>query len=253
MGNDILHAIAAKLRPLVEERRRTAPIEVFSTPVPRPFRANFPGVIAELKKASPSKGLIRADFRPTELAAELEKAGAAALSVLTEPNCFLGSTDFLRQVSRNVKLPCLRKDFIFDEYQIREAREYGASAVLLIAALLDQPTLVRLAEYARDCGLDVLGEAHDADEVARLLDSPATLIGVNARNLATFATDLGTVEKLLKLIPPERCPVAESAIRTSADIARLRSLGARGFLIGETLMRAPSPGDKLRELLGNGI
>ena len=253
MEGNILNVIAGKLRPLVEERKRERPIEEFSSPVPRPFRAGFPGVIAELKKASPSKGLIRADFRPVELARELQAAGAAALSVLTEPNYFLGSTEILKQVTAQVTTPCLRKDFIFDEYQIREAREYGASAVLLIAALLDQPTLVRLAEHARSCGLDVLGEAHDADEVRRLVDSPATLIGVNARDLRSFATDLGAVEKLLKLVPPERCPVAESAIRTRDDIRRLRELGAQGFLIGETLMRAASPGEKLKELIGDGI
>jgi len=253
MGANILNEIAGKLRVLVEERKRRHPIDGFSTPAPRPFRAAFPGVIAELKKASPSKGLIRADFRPLELAIELSEAGAAALSVLTEPNYFLGSTEILKLVAARVRTPCLRKDFIFDEYQIREARECGASAVLLIAALLDQPTLVRLAEQARACGLDVLGEAHDAEEVRRLLDSPATLIGVNARDLRSFSTDLGAVEKLLKLVPPERCPVAESAIRTHEDIRRLRDFGAQGFLIGETLMRAASPGEKLKELLDDGI
>lgn len=249
MEKNILHTIAAKLRPLVEERKRACPIEEFTTCAPCSFKAKFPGVIAELKKASPSKGIIREDFRPVELAAELERSGAAALSVLTEPNFFLGSTEVLEQVSRNVDIPCLRKDFIFDEYQICEAREYGASAVLLIAALLDQRQLVRLAEYARKCGLDVLGEAHDADEVARLLDSPVTLVGVNARDLGTFSTDLGVVERLLKLVPSERTPVAESAIGTHADIVRLRECGAQGFLIGETLMRASSPGEKLKELL----
>ena len=253
MDKNILHTIAAKLRPLVEARKRERPIEEFSTPGPRSFRAALPGIIAELKKASPSKGLIREDFRPVELARELEAAGAAALSVLTEPNYFLGSCGILSEVAKTVKLPLLRKDFIFDDYQLREAREYGASAVLLIAALLDQPTLAKLAENARRYGLDVLGEAHTADEVARLLDTPVTMIGVNARNLATFATDLGTVEKLIRLVPPERCPVAESAIREHADIVRLRECGAQGFLIGETLMRAPSPGAKLGELLDDGI
>lgn len=253
MDTNILQTIAAKLRPLVEARKREKPIDGFTTPVPRSFRAALPGVIAELKKASPSKGLIREDFRPVELARELEAAGAATLSVLTEPNYFLGSTDILKNVAKAVKIPLLRKDFVFDDYQLREAREYGASAVLLIAALLDQPTLTRLAENARSYGLDVLGEAHTADEVSRLLDSPATMIGVNARNLKTFSTDLGTVEKLLGMVPPERCPVAESAIRSHADIVRLRSCGAQGFLIGETLMRAASPGEQLRELLGDGI
>ena len=248
--SDILHTIAEKLRPLVEERKRLHPIDEFTTPAPRrTLRNAMPGVIAELKKASPSRGLIRPDFRPVELARELEGAGAAALSVLTEPNFFLGSTEYLKSVAAEVSIPCLRKEFIFDEYQIREARECGAAAVLLIAALLDQKTLVRLAEAAKACGLDVLGEAHDADEVRRLLDSPATLIGVNARDLKTFSTDLGRVGKLLSLVPPERCPVAESAINSSLDLRRLREAGAQGFLIGGALMDAPSPGKKLRELL----
>ena len=248
--DNILDTIVAKLRPLVEERKRLRPIDGFATPPPaRSLRSAMPGVIAEVKKASPSKGLIRADFRPVELALELEAAGAAALSVLTEPNYFLGSLDYLEKVAAAVKIPCLRKDFVFDDYQLREARECGASAVLLIAAMLDQPTLVRLAENARSYGLDVLGEAHDADEVKRLLDSPATLIGVNARDLKNFSTDLSRVEKLLALVPPERCPVTESAIASAADMRRLREAGAQGFLIGETLMRAPHPGEVLRGLL----
>jgi len=248
--NDILHTIVRKLRPLVEEQKRRFPIEGFTSPPPaRSLRAALPGVIAELKKASPSKGLIRAEFHPGELARELEDAGAAALSVLTEPNYFLGSVEYLKRVAAQVTIPCLRKEFIFDEYQLREAREYGASAVLLIAALLDQKRLVQLAGVARSFGLDVLGEAHDADEVRRLLDSPVTLIGVNARDLKTFSTDLGRVEKLLALVPPERCPVAESAITSPADLKRLREAGARGFLIGETLMRAEHPGAALRSLL----
>ena len=155
---DILHTLVDKLRPLVEERKRSGPLDEFTAPPPRrTLRGAMPGVIAELKKASPSKGLIRADFRPVELARELEDAGAAALSVLTEPNYFLGSIEYLKRVAPEVGIPCLRKEFIFDEYQLREAREYGASAVLLIAALLDQKTLVRLGEAARSFGLDVLG------------------------------------------------------------------------------------------------
>ena len=250
MSGNILNTIVAKLRPAVEERKRLHPIDGFTAPPPaRSFRDAMPGVIAEVKKASPSKGLIRADFRPVELALELEESGAAALSVLTEPNYFLGSLDYLKNVAAAVKIPCLRKDFVFDDYQLREAREAGASAVLLIAAMLDQKTLVELAENARRYGLDVLGEAHDADEVKRLLDSPATLIGVNARNLKNFSTDLSRVEALLSLVPPERCPVAESAIRSADDIRQLREAGAQGFLIGETLMRAEHPGEKLKELL----
>lgn len=248
--SDILKTIVDRLRPEVERLKREVPLDGSGFPERPPFRKFFPGVIAEVKKASPSKGLIRPDFHPAELAAELESAGAAAISVLTEPNFFLGSTAYLRSVAAAVKIPVLRKDFIFDEYQILEAKHCGASTVLLIAAMLEQRELVRLAEYARKLDLDILGEAHNGEEIARLLDSPVTLIGVNARNLKTFDTDLSLVEKLISLIPPERCPVAESAIRTAEDIRRLKNAGAAGFLIGETLMRAERPGDKLRELLG---
>ena len=249
--NNILETIVAKLRPEVERRKRTLPLASDGFPAVPSFRAAMPGIIAEIKQASPSKGLIRAEFQPLPLALELEVSGAAALSVLTEPNYFLGSLERLTAIAAEVAIPVLRKDFIFDEYQILEARHAGASAVLLIAAMLDQTSLLRLAEYARALDLDVLGEAHNAEEVARLLDAPVTLVGVNARNLATFATDLTVVEQLLARIPPERCPVAESAIRSAADIRRLREAGAQGFLIGETLMRAPSPGTKLRELLAS--
>ena len=248
--NNILETIANRLKPEVERLKRENPLAESGFPERPPFRKYFPGVIAEIKKASPSKGLIREAFRPVELAEELEAAGAAALSVLTEPNYFLGSTSYLRDVSEKVKLPVLRKDFIFDEYQILEARHCGASAVLLIAAMLNQSDLVRLAEYAKKLNLDILGEAHNREEIARLLDSPVTLIGVNARNLRTFDTDLSLVENLISLVPAERCPVAESAIRSAEDIRRLRDAGAAGFLIGETLMRSERPGEKLRELLG---
>ena len=247
--NHILDTIVARLRPEVERQKRLHPLDAADLPPIPSFRGAFPGVIAELKQASPSKGLIRADFQPVPLALELEAAGAAALSVLTEPNYFLGSLEYLTAVTDRVKLPVLRKEFIFDPYQILEARRSGAAAVLLIAALLPQAELLRLAEYALRLGMDVLGEAHNAEEVARLLDSPVTLIGVNARDLRTFATDLGGVAELLKPIPPERLPIAESAITSAADLRRLREAGAQGFLIGETLMRAPSPGAKLRELL----
>ena len=246
---NILQQIASDLRPLVEERKVRCPLEERDFPSVPDFRAAMPGVIGELKKASPSKGLIRPDFHPVELAIELEEAGAAALSVLTEPNRFLGDLAYLKEVKKNVKIPLLRKDFIFDPYQILEARHAGASAVLLIAALLPREELFRLAAYARSLGLDVLGEAHNAEEIELLLDSPVTLIGVNARDLKTFSTDLALVEKLISRIPPERFPVAESAMKTAADLRRLREAGARGFLIGETLMRAPSPGAKLKELL----
>lgn len=247
--NNILQKIVADLRPEVEQKKRDMPLDEYDFPIRPTFRAAFPGIIAELKKASPSKGIIRENFDVISLALELEQAGAAALSVLTEPNYFKGDINYLQIISKTVVIPLLRKDFIFDRYQILEARHAGASAVLLIASMLPHKELISLGEYALSIGLDVLGEAHNEEEVNRLLDSPATLIGVNARDLATFETDLKRVETLLKLIPPERFPIAESAIKDSSDVLRLQEAGAKGFLIGEALMRSNSPGDKLKELL----
>lgn len=247
--SNILQKIVADLRLEVEKKKQNTPLDEYNFPLRPSFRAAFPGIIAELKKASPSQGVIRENFDVISLALELEQAGAAALSVLTEPNYFRGSINYLQTVSKTVVIPLLRKDFIFDRYQILEARHAGASAVLLIAAMLPQKELIALGEYAISIGLDVLGEAHNEEEVKRLLDSPATLIGVNARDLGTFATDLKQVEKLLKLIPPERYPIAESAIKNREDIRILKNAGAKGFLIGETLMRSSSPGAKLKELM----
>jgi len=206
-------------------------------------------VIAELKKASPSKGLIRADFRPSELARELEQAGAAALSVLTDEQFFQGSLDYLRQASASSSLPCLRKDFIVDEFQIMEARAYGADAILLIAAALDQKELASLAEVARSRGLDVLCEAHDEEELQRALDAGCDLIGINSRNLRTFEVNLETAFRLAGKIPAECVRVAESGIQSGADVARLRSAGYEAFLIGESLMKAKRPGEALTRLM----
>ncbi len=247
MDTNILQTIAAKLDPLVEARKRENPIDGFTTPAPRSFRAALPGVIAELKKASPSKGLIREDFRPVQLARELEAAGAATLSVLTEPNYFRGSTEILKSVAKTVRIPLLRKDFVFDDYQLREAREYGASAVLLIAALLDAAAFAELAAYAHALGLDVLGEIHTEAEIETV--APADLIGVNARDLRDFSTSLERSAALIATLHTEKPVIAESAVRIGEEMRRLRAAGASGFLIGETLMRAPDPGRKLKELL----
>jgi indole-3-glycerol phosphate synthase len=207
-------------------------------------------VIAELKKASPSKGLIRADFRPSELARELEQAGAAALSVLTDEQFFQGSLEYLRQASASSSLPCLRKDFIVDELQIVEARANCADAILLIAAALDQKELVALAGIARVQGLDVLCEAHDEEELQRALDAGCDLIGINSRNLRTFEVNLETAFRLAKKIPAACVRVAESGIQSGADLARLRSAGYEAFLIGESLMKAERPGEALAKLTG---
>ncbi len=206
-------------------------------------------IIAELKKASPSKGLIRADFRPSALARELEQAGAAALSVLTDEPFFHGSLDYLREASANSSLPCLRKDFIVDEIQIVEARANRADAILLIVAALDQKELVRLAARARSYGLDVLCEAHDEVELRRALDAGCDLIGINSRNLRTFEVNLETAFRLAEKIPATCVSVAESGIQSGADLGRLRSAGYDAFLIGEWLMKAENPGEALEKLM----
>lgn len=206
-------------------------------------------VIAELKSASPSRGVIRADFRPVELASELAENGAAALSVLTEEHFFQGSPTYLERVSETVDIPLLCKDFIVDPYQVLEAKCYGASALLLIAEALSDARLRILIHLALELGLEILAEAHSAAEIDRMLTFPVTMIGVNARNLDDFSTSLEASAALLGRIPARRIPVAESAIASRADIERLRRAGARGFLIGETLMRSAHPGETLRGLL----
>ena len=206
-------------------------------------------VIAELKKASPSKGLIRADFRPSELAREFERAGAAALSVLTDEQFFQGSLDYLRQASSSSSLPCLRKDFIVDEFQIVEARANRADAILLIVAALDQKELVSLAGIAQAQGLEVLCEAHDEQELQRALDAGCDLIGINNRNLRTFEVNLETAFRLVEKMPAACVRVAESGIQSGADVARLRSAGYEAFLIGESLMKAERPSEALTRLI----
>ena len=206
-------------------------------------------MIAELKKASPSKALIRADFCAAELAKELEAAGAAALSVLTDEEFFQGSLENLRNASAAVKAPCLRKDFIVDEFQLLEARANSADAVLLIVAALSQTELKELAGAARSHELDVLCEVHDEEELQRALDVGCDLIGVNTRDLKTFKVDPERAFRLAERLPKNVVRVAESGIRSGEDIARLRDAGYQAFLIGESLMRAERPGVALRELI----
>ncbi len=224
--------------------------------IPRGFRralknASRTGIaiIAELKKASPSRGLIRKDVDPRKLARELEGAGATALSVLTDEEFFQGSLNNLRIASENTRLPCLRKDFIIDEVQILEARANSADAVLLIVAALEQKELESLVAAAARYELDVLCEVHDPEELRRALDAGCEIIGVNNRNLKTFRIDLATALKLAEQIPESVLAIAESGIENGADIARLRLAGYAGFLIGESLMRAASPGEELASLL----
>lgn len=205
-------------------------------------------VIAELKKASPSKGLIRAEFDAAELGRELDGAGATALSVLTDEEFFQGSLENLRVASEAVSIPCLRKDFILDEFQVLEARANSADAVLLIVVALTSQELRALAGAARARGLDVLCEVHDGDELERALDAGCDLIGVNSRDLRTFKVDLDTAFALAEKFPPGVVRVAESGIHSSEDVGRLRAVGYHAFLVGESLMRAERPGDALRAL-----
>jgi len=213
-----------------------------------------PAIIAELKKASPSRGLIRENFAVAPLAAMLADAGAAALSVLTEEHFFQGSLDNLEQASATVELPCLRKDFIVDELQILVARAYGADAILLIAAALDDQALRRLTQAAHALQIDVLCEVHDAGEAARVVELGCDAIGVNNRNLRTFQVSLDVSLELAELLPKEVVRVTESGIHTAQDIAQLRAAGYDAFLIGESLMRQSDPGSALAALLaGAGV
>lgn len=209
-----------------------------------------PAVIAEVKKGSPSKGIIRPDFDPVAIAGTYQEYGATCLSVLTDEHFFYGHLRNLGRIREAVGLPLLRKDFICDPYQIVEAKAFGADAVLLIAAMLDLGQLREFAALAADFQLDVLLEVHDENELERALQVPVELIGINNRSLRTFVTDLATTERLLPLIPADRLVVAESGIHTRADVERLQRAGASGFLVGESLMRETDIGAKLQELLG---
>lgn len=209
-------------------------------------------IIGELKKASPSKGLIRKDFPVTALAKELAGAGAAALSVLTEPFFFQGSLENLKSAAKAVEIPLLRKDFIFAEIQILEAAAFGADAVLLIAAALEPERMASLYHYAESLGLDILCEIHNEDELQTVLNFNAAIIGINCRDLKTFTIDRQLTLELLGSIPAGKIKVAESGIQNHDSLTRLRHAGANAFLVGEKLMAAPSPGDALKELLYEG-
>jgi len=209
----------------------------------------MPAVIAEIKKASPSKGLIRAVFDVRSLASEMADAGAAALSVLTDEPFFQGSLENLEIASSTVTIPCLRKDFMIDEYQIVEARAHGADAILLIVAALTDSELKTLQDAAHRYGLDVLCEVHSSEELARARDLGCDAYGVNNRNLKTFEVRLENALDLVEQLPAGAVHVAESGIHTADDIQRLRAAGYHAFLIGESLMRQPSPGAALAQLL----
>jgi indole-3-glycerol phosphate synthase len=259
--------LAYKAKEVEQAKARVAPDVLAeraqATPeATRGFRAALaegpaPAVIAEVKRRSPSKGEIRADFEPVSCARQYAANEAAALSVLTDEHFFGGHLDFLASIRAAVSQPMLRKDFTVDSYQIDEARVAGADAILLIASALETDEMARFSQHARALGLDVLVEVHDEEELARALECEPDLLGVNNRNLATFTTDLATTERLA-LELDRRAPgalaagdvllVAESGIRDLADIERLQAAGARAFLVGESLMREPDPGVALHRL-----
>ncbi len=249
--------IATKRREVEAARSRVGVADlarrISSAPAVRSLRAALKGngiqVIAEVKKASPSAGILRADFDPIAIARTYETHGASAISVLTDEQYFQGRLDYLTAVRAAVQIPVLRKDFIVDRYQIVEARAAGADAVLLIAEVLCGPVLAELLREAHALGMEALVELYDAENLPRVLDSGARIIGINNRDLRTFVTRLDHTLELRPRIPADRCLVSESGIRTREDVLRLERAGVQAILVGETLMRAPDIGAKLDELL----
>jgi len=259
--HDVLARILARKREEVAERRGRVPLRELEArhagaPTVRGFAAALQAriargeaaVIAEVKKASPSKGVIRADFDPAAIARSYEAGGAACLSVLTDVDFFQGVDDDLVAAREACSLPVLRKDFVVDEYQLHEARALGADAVLLIAAALDDAQLAGFAALAAGLGLDALAEVHDAGELERVLRLPLPLVGINNRDLRTFEVSLDTTLALKDRVPADRMLVTESGILAGADVRRMRDAGVHAFLVGEAFMRQSDPGSALRAL-----
>lgn len=250
--------IVEHVRAVVEQRREQTPLAAlhdrawYHQPTrgfARSLSGNTRRIIAEVKRSSPSKGLIRADFNPVAIGRDYADHGASAISVLTEERFFQGSLTSLEEIKAAVTVPLLRKDFIIDPYQLTEARSYGADAILLIAALLESPLLRDLRERATALSLDSLVEVHNEEELDSALESGADIIGINNRDLKTFHVSLATTEKLAPRIPAGTLSVCESGIDDPEQIRQVERWGIHTFLIGEALMRAPSPGRKLQELL----
>ncbi len=260
----ILEEIAARTVQRVAEEKAAVPLsemkkraEALDANTGFPFRKALSGdeisFISEVKRASPSKGLIAPDFPYLDIARDYERAGASAISCLTEPFWFKGRDEYLAEISNAVKIPVLRKDFTVDEYMIYQAKTLGASAVLLICSILSKEQLSEYLGIAHSLGLSALVEAHDEDEVRTALSVGAGIIGVNNRDLRTFTVDINNSARLRKLVPPEVLFVSESGIKTAADIEALRSNGTNAVLIGETLMRSPDKKAALDELRGHAI
>jgi indole-3-glycerol phosphate synthase len=260
-GADLLETIVAAARRSMATRQERRPLAALERQAGRRVpagprfvdalaRRDTLNVVAECKRRSPSRGVLRADYRPVEIAAQYEAAGAAAISVLTEPTFFDGALEHLAAVREAVSLPRLRKDFVVDRYQVVEARAAGADAVLLIVAALTRGELRTLLDEARAHGLAALVEVHDEGELDGAIEAGATVIGVNNRNLRTLEVSVAASERLIGRIPPTCVAVAESGLRTHEDLRRLSALGYRAFLVGERFMGSPEPGQALRELLG---
>ena len=255
---DFLADIVEHVRAVVEQRQKQTPLAslhdrpLYHQPT-RGFARGLSGearrIIGEVKRSSPSKGLIRADFSPVIIARDYADHGASAISVLTEEHFFHGSLTYLEQIKAAVPVPLLRKDFIIDRYQVTEARSYGADAILLIAALLDPALLRELRETAAALSLDTLIEVHNEEELGRALEAGAEIIGINNRDLKTFEVSLATTEKLAPRVPAGTLTICESGIDGAEQIRQVERWGIHTFLIGESLMRAASPGEKLQELL----
>ena len=236
-------------RALLETRIAQAPpLRGFADAIAMKIGDGLPAVIAEVKKASPSKGVIRPDFDPAAIARSYKTGGAACLSVLTDVDFFQGDDAYLQQARAACAFPVLRKDFVVDPYQVLEARVLGADCILLIVAALDDVRMAELAVLAADLGMDVLVEVHDIDELERALQIPARLLGINNRNLRTFEVSLDTTLTLREAVPRDRILVTESGITVPADVQRMRAAGIDAFLVGETFMREPDPGAALQRL-----
>ena len=260
------HIVARKLEEIAERQQHTTiddlKIKIIanrSGPMaPRGFakamqaklNQGLPAVIAEAKKASPSKGVIREDFNPAAIAASYQIGGAACMSVLTDADFFQGHEDYLQQARAACNLPVIRKDFIVDTYQVYESRAIGADCILLIVACLEDQKMQDLAQLAEDLGMDVLVESHDAQELARALKLSTPLVGINNRNLHTFDLTLQTTFDLLAMMPEDRIVITESGIHTPADVMLMQNKNVNAFLVGESFMRASDPGAKLAELFG---